>query len=115
MHDATNGFIEVRDAHLHNLKHVDVRIPRGQLVAVTGISGSGKSSLAFGTIHGEAQRRYFESVGPFARRLIAGATDPQVEAVEGLPRARGRSETLFPLFSCFLRKRSFFLNARPLQ
>lgn len=85
MHDATNGFIEVRDAHLHNLKHVDVRIPRGQLVAVTGISGSGKSSLAFGTIHGEAQRRYFESVGPFARRLIAGATDPQVEAVEGLP------------------------------
>ena len=77
--------IRVRDAHLHNLKHVDVDIPRGHLVAFTGVSGSGKSSLAFGTIHGEAQRRYLESVAPFARRLIASATDPQVQAIEGLP------------------------------
>ena len=77
--------IQVRDAHLHNLRNVDVDIPRGTLVAVTGVSGSGKSSLAFGTIHGEGQRRYLESVAPFARRLIGSAVDPQVGAVEGLP------------------------------
>ena len=77
--------IQVRDANLHNLRDVDVDIPRGTLVAVTGVSGSGKSSLAFGTIHGEGQRRYLESVAPFARRLIGSAVDPQVGAVEGLP------------------------------
>ncbi|TYR20540.1 excinuclease ABC subunit UvrA [Corynebacterium urealyticum] len=77
--------IRVRDAHLHNLKHIDVDLPRDTLVAVTGVSGSGKSSLAFGTIHGEAQRRYLESVSPFARRLIGGAVNPRVGSVTGLP------------------------------
>lgn len=77
--------ITVRDAHLHNLRNVDVDIPRGTLVAVTGVSGSGKSSLAFGTIHGEGQRRYLESVAPFARRLIGSAVDPQVSEIDGLP------------------------------
>lgn len=80
-----DGMIRIRGAHLHNLRDVDVEIPRERLVAFTGISGSGKSSLAFGTLHGEAQRRYLESVAPFARRLIAGAVDPQVRSVEGLP------------------------------
>lgn len=79
------GMIRVRDAHLRNLKHQDVELPRNALVAVTGVSGSGKSSLAFGTLHGEAQRRYLESVAPFARRLIGGAVDPRVGSVDGLP------------------------------
>lgn len=82
---SSTGMISVHDAHLRNLRHVDVEFPRGQLVAITGVSGSGKSSLAFGTIHGEAQRRYLESVAPFARRLIAGAVDPKVARVDGLP------------------------------
>ena len=76
--------VHIHDAHLHNLRHIDVTIPHGKLVAFTGISGSGKSSLAFGTIHGEGQRSYLESVAPFARRLISQATDPQVGSVEGL-------------------------------
>lgn len=85
MTNLADNLIRVRDAHLHNLRNVDVDLPRGCVVAVTGISGSGKSSLAFGTIHGEGQRRYLESVAPFARRLIGSAVDPQVGAVEGLP------------------------------
>ncbi|MFC6420240.1 AAA family ATPase [Ornithinimicrobium tianjinense] len=77
--------IRVRGARLHNLRDVDVDLPRDALVAVTGVSGSGKSSLAFGTIHGEAQRRYLDSVAPFARRLIHAAVDPRVRDVTGLP------------------------------
>ncbi|GAA1140085.1 excinuclease ABC subunit UvrA [Ornithinicoccus hortensis] len=79
--------IHVHGARLHNLRDVDVEIPRDRLVAITGISGSGKSSLAFGTVHGEAQRRYFDSVAPFARRLIHTAIDPQVRDITGLPPA----------------------------
>lgn len=82
---STTDFVHVVDAKLHNLKNVSVEFPRGAVVAFTGVSGSGKSSLAFGTIHGEAQRRYLESVAPFARRLIGSAVDPQVEIVDGMP------------------------------
>ncbi len=81
------GFIEVRGAREHNLQNVDLRIPRNALVVFTGVSGSGKSSLAFGTIYAEAQRRYFESVAPYARRLIDQVGVPQVDAIEGLPPA----------------------------
>eukprot|EP01031_Cornospumella_fuschlensis_P050833 gene50833-62169_t len=71
----------------HNLKNVDVDIPRDALVVFTGVSGSGKSSLAFGTLYAEAQRRYLESVSPYARRLIDQAGVPDVDSIEGLPPA----------------------------
>jgi len=79
--------IDVRGAREHNLADVDVRLPRDAVVAFTGISGSGKSSLAFGTIFAESQRRYLESVAPYARRLIQQAGVPRVASVTGLPPA----------------------------
>ncbi|MFC8302693.1 ATP-binding cassette domain-containing protein [Specibacter sp. NPDC057265] len=81
------GFVQVRGARENNLKNVDVDVPRDAIVAFTGVSGSGKSSLAFGTIFAEAQRRYFESVAPYARRLIQQSNNPQVESITGLPPA----------------------------
>ncbi|MDN4011450.1 excinuclease ABC subunit UvrA [Chryseobacterium gambrini] len=81
------GFVRVRGAKEHNLKDVDVDIPRNKLVVFTGISGSGKSSLAFGTIYAEAQRRYLESVSPYARRLFNQMNVPEVSAIHGLPPA----------------------------
>ena len=83
----TAGRVEVRGAREHNLKNVDVDIPRDALVVFTGVSGSGKSSLAFGTLYAEAQRRYFESVSPYARRLIDQVGVPAVDSIEGLPPA----------------------------
>ncbi|WP_083521713.1 excinuclease ABC subunit UvrA [Arthrobacter luteolus] len=79
--------VRVRGAEENNLRSVDVDIPRDAIVAFTGISGSGKSSLAFGTIYAEAQKRYFESVAPYARRLISQGHNPKVEAITGLPPA----------------------------
>lgn len=79
--------VRVRGAREHNLKDVDVDIPRDALVVFTGVSGSGKSSLAFGTLFAEAQRRYLESVAPYARRLIVQAGVPKVDSIDGLPPA----------------------------
>ncbi|EMM0380539.1 excinuclease ABC subunit UvrA [Pluralibacter gergoviae] len=93
------GSVVVRGAREHNLKNVNVAIPRNALVVFSGVSGSGKSSLAFGTLYAEAQRRYFESVAPYARRLIDQAGVPDVDAIDGLPPAvalqqqRGASNT----------------------
>ena len=83
----SSGFVKVRGAREHNLRSVDVDIPREALVVFTGISGSGKSSLAFGTLYAEAQRRYLESVSPYARRLFHQMAVPEVDAIDGLPPA----------------------------
>jgi excinuclease ABC subunit A len=82
-----SGFVRVRGAREHNLKNVNLDIPRNALVVFTGISGSGKSSLAFGTLYAEAQRRYLESVSPYARRLFNQMAIPEVDEIEGLPPA----------------------------
>ena len=79
--------VRVRGAREHNLRNVDVTIPRDALVVFTGVSGSGKSSLAFGTLYAEAQRRYLESVSPYARRLFHQLQVPAVDSIEGLPPA----------------------------
>jgi excinuclease ABC subunit A len=81
------GFVQVRGAREHNLKNIDLDIPRDALVVFTGVSGSGKSSLAFGTLYAEAQRRYLESVSPYARRLFHQMPVPEVDQVDGLPPA----------------------------
>lgn len=84
---ASDPFVRVRGARVHNLDGVDVDVPRDALTVFTGVSGSGKSSLAFGTLYAEAQRRYFESVAPYARRLIQQVGAPKVEEIRGLPPA----------------------------
>jgi excinuclease ABC subunit A len=81
------GFVQVRGARQHNLKNIDLDIPRDALVVFTGVSGSGKSSLAFGTLYAEAQRRYLESVAPYARRLFDQMGVPEVDTIDGLPPA----------------------------
>ncbi|XHM64541.1 ATP-binding cassette domain-containing protein [Streptomyces nigra] len=87
MHSPHDPYVRVRGAREHNLQGVDVDIPRDVLAVFTGVSGSGKSSLAFGTIYAEAQRRYFESVAPYARRLIHQVGAPKVGEITGLPPA----------------------------
>jgi excinuclease ABC subunit A len=80
----SKDYIEVRGAEEHNLKDLDVRIPREEFTVVTGLSGSGKSSLAFDTVYAEGQRRYIESLSAYARNFLGQMDKPQVEAVEGL-------------------------------
>ena len=84
---SADNSIQVRGARVHNLKNVDVDLPRNALVVFTGISGSGKSSLAFGTLFAESQHRYLDSVSPYARRLIDQVGEPDVDSIEGLPPA----------------------------
>jgi excinuclease ABC subunit A len=82
-----DGSVRVHGAREHNLKNIDVEIPRGALVVFTGVSGSGKSSLAFSTLYAEAQRRYLETVSPYARRLFHQMPVPDVDEIDGLPSA----------------------------
>ena len=77
-------FIEVYGAREHNLKNISVKIPRNELVVITGLSGSGKSSLAFDTIFAEGQRRYIETFSAYARQFLGGLERPDVDKIEGL-------------------------------
>ena len=76
--------IDVRGARVHNLKNIDVQIPRDQLVVITGLSGSGKSSLAFDTVYAEGQRRYVESLSAYARQFLEQVEKPDVDQIDGL-------------------------------
>ncbi len=76
--------ISIRGARVHTLKNIDVTIPRDRLVVITGLSGSGKSSLAFDTIFAEGQRRYVESLSTYARQFLERMEKPDVDAIEGL-------------------------------
>src|ERR1700760_4292512 len=81
---AARTTIAVQGARVHNLKNISVEIPRDKLVVVTGLSGSGKSSLAFDTIYAEGQRRYMESLSSYAKRFVAQVAKPDVDFVFGL-------------------------------
>lgn len=82
-----NKYIEVKGAKVNNLKDIDVRIPQGKFVAITGVSGSGKSSLAFDTLYAEGQRRYVESLSAYARQFLGRMSKPEVDFIKGLPPA----------------------------
>ena len=77
-------FIKIRGANEHNLKNIDLDIPRNELVVLTGLSGSGKSSLAFDTIYAEGQRRYMESLSSYARQFLGQMEKPDVESIEAV-------------------------------
>ena len=78
------NYIKIRGANEHNLRNLDIDIPRDEFVVLTGLSGSGKSSLAFDTIYAEGQRRYMESLSSYARQFLGQMEKPEVESIEGL-------------------------------
>ena len=93
---AEQKFIEVRGAREHNLKNVDLDIPRDRLVVITGLSGSGKSSLAFDTIYAEGQRRYVESLSAYARQFLDMMGKPDVCLLYTSPSPRDRTRSRMP-------------------
>src|SRR4030043_799298 len=83
----TQEFIKIRGARVHNLKNINLDIPKNKLVVITGLSGSGKSSLAFDTLYAEGQRRYVESLSAYARQFLGRINKPEVEFIKGIPPA----------------------------
>ena len=83
----SDEFIRIKGAKVNNLKNIDVDIPRNKIVVITGLSGSGKSSLAFDTLYAEGQRRYVESLSSYARQFMGKLSKPEVESIKGLPPA----------------------------
>ena len=79
-----NDKIVIKGAREHNLKNIDIEIPKNKLVVITGLSGSGKSSLAFDTLYAEGQRRYVESLSSYARQFLGMMDKPNVDSIEGL-------------------------------
>lgn len=84
---ATSNYIEIKNAHVNNLKGVNLKIPRNKFIVITGVSGSGKSSLAFDTLYAEGQRRYVESLNSYARQFLGRNTKPDVDSITGIPPA----------------------------
>ena len=82
--DNMNDKIIIKGARENNLKNIDLELPRNSLIVMTGLSGSGKTSLAFDTIFAEGQRRYVESLSPYARQFLGGVRKPDVDSIEGL-------------------------------
>ena len=81
---STQKFITIKGANTHNLKQLDVKIPKKKMVVITGVSGSGKSSLAFDTLFAEGQRRYIESLSSYARQFLGKLQKPDVEKIDGI-------------------------------
>ena len=90
---SSNSWIKIVGASQNNLKNLDLNIPLNQLVVITGVSGSGKSSLAFDTIYAEGQRRYVETFSPYARQFLDRMDKPSVERIEGIPPAIAIDQT----------------------
>ena len=82
-----DGYILIKGARVNNLKNIDVKIPRDKFVVITGLSGSGKSSLAFDTLYAEGQRRYVESLSAYARQFLGRMSKPECDYIKGIPPA----------------------------
>ena len=80
-----NEFIKIKGARVNNLKNIDLEIPRNKLIVITGLSGSGKSSLAFDTLYAEGQRRYVESLSAYARQFLGRMSKPECDYIKGIP------------------------------
>ena len=91
-----NDYIEIKGARVNNLKNVDLKLPRNKFIVITGVSGSGKSSLAFDTLYAEGQRRYVESLSAYARQFLGKMNKPECDYIKGLPPCTNSRNTSKP-------------------